>query len=136
MMPDKLNTLLRSRTMSRVRSKDTGPELRVRKVLHRLGYRYRLHKKELPGKPDIVLSKYRLCIFVHGCFWHRHPGCNRSSLPKTNIDFWLEKFEKNVERDRLVHSQLESLGWRVEVVWECETKSTDVLSKRIKKIFQ
>ncbi|MCE9665268.1 DNA mismatch endonuclease Vsr [Halomonas sp. M5N1S17] len=110
--------------MSRIRSKDTQPELVLRKVLHGLGLRYRLHGRGLPGKPDLVFPRYRVVVFIHGCFWHRHAGCKIATTPKSNTSFWVEKFEKNVARDLRVAAELESLGWRVFVVWECEVNST------------
>jgi len=119
-----------------VTSKNTTPEKRVRSALHRMGYRFRLHKKNLPGKPDIVLAKHSLVIFVHGCFWHRHPGCSANRVPKSNVEFWEEKFRRNVERDKRDRAALEELGWRVEVLWECETKKTEILEKRLGEIFK
>lgn len=109
--------------MSGIRGKDTKPEMIVRKALHRAGYRYRLHVKDLPGKPDIVLPKYKTVIFVHGCFWHRH-DCEKFKWPKTRPEFWREKIEGNVERDRETVSDLEKLGWKVLLVWECEVTSS------------
>lgn len=106
--------------MSQIRSVNTGPEIIVRKQLHAAGYRYRLHVKSLPGRPDIVLPRYRTVIFVHGCFWHRHEDCRNAATPRTRPAFWQEKFAKNIERDRLVSSLLIAAGWKVEVVWECE----------------
>ena len=117
--------------MSRIRSKDTTPEKTVRSLLHRMGYRFRLHRNGLPGKPDIVLRKYRTVIFVHGCFWHRHEGCKGCTTPKTNIGFWQDKFSKNVERDRQAQAALREDGWRVLVVWECEVKDLNVLAERL-----
>jgi len=111
--------------MSRIRSKNTKPEILVRKWLHKQGFRFRLHQKDLPGKPDIVLPKYRTVIFVHGCFWHRHPGCKRTTTPSTNTEFWEEKFRKNVDRDVRNRETLEALGWKVIVVWECEVKDSE-----------
>ena len=111
----------RSALMSRVRGRHTSPEMVVRKALHRHGYRYRLHDKRLPGKPDLVLPRLRVVILVHGCFWHRHHGCRAASTPKTRTSFWEEKFARNVERDRRDIAALERLGWRVHIVWECET---------------
>lgn len=109
--------------MSRIRGKDTVPELTVRKLLHRLGFRFRLHRRDIPGNPDITLPKYRTVVFVHGCYWHRHKECDRGrSVPSTNRKFWLAKFKKNTERDTEVTNQLEAAGWRVLIVWECETK--------------
>lgn len=108
--------------MRSVRGKNTTPEMKVRSALHRGGYRFRLHRKDLPGKPDIVLSSRRVVVFVHGCFWHRHPGCRAASSPSTRIAFWQDKFARNVERDRQAVEALERAGWAVHVVWECETK--------------
>lgn len=119
---DHLTPKQRSWNMSRIRSKDTKPEIIVRKKLFSLGYRYRLHAKELPGKPDIVLPKYKTAIFVHGCFWHRHQNCKKSTTPIANKEFWREKFRRNVARDRRNKKNLELLGWKVLFVWECETR--------------
>ena len=119
-MTDILSKQERSTLMSKVRSADTKPEWILRCGLHRLGFRYRLGNRHLPGRPDLVLAKYRSVIFVHGCYWHRHPGCKDASTPKTNTDFWSAKFAENVRRDRLVEMQLLAQGWRVLVVWECE----------------
>jgi len=110
--------------MSRVKSTDTTPELFVRSCLHHAGYRFRLHVKELPGKPDIVLPKYKTVVDVRGCFWHQHPGCQKSSIPATNSFFWKEKLGKNVERDSIIKSQLQSNGWNVYVIWECKLKTS------------
>ena len=107
--------------MSRIRSKDTAPEIRVRSMLHKAGYRFRLHVKDLPGKPDIVLPKYKTVIFVHGCFWHRHKGCSKATTPSTNSEYWKKKFQRNVERDKQDQAELKKLGWKVIVIWECET---------------
>lgn len=133
-MPEKLNKQARSKLMSRVRGKNTSPEIRVRKFLHQRGFRFRLHRKDLPGKPDIVLPKFNLCIFVHGCFWHQHPGCKRATIPVNNSTFWLEKFSKNQSRDAIVSQELQKLGWQVLVIWECQTKSIDSLADIIKDI--
>ena len=114
----------RSLVMSRVRSKDTSPELRVRSQMHRKGYRYRLHVGKMAGSPDIVMARHRAVIFVNGCFWHRHPGCRYSSTPKTNADYWLRKFERNVARDKKAHAALRREGWKVLVVWECQTQDS------------
>jgi len=110
----------RSIAMSRVRSGDTKPEWILRSGLHRLGIRYRIRNRRLPGQPDLVFQKYRAVVFVHGCYWHRHPECKDASTPKSNIDFWVDKFAENVERDRRIEEQLADAGWRVMVVWECE----------------
>ncbi|WP_346897537.1 very short patch repair endonuclease [uncultured Roseibium sp.] len=121
----------RSALMARIGSKDTKPELKVRRLLHVLGYRFRLHRKGLPGRPDIVLPKWKTAIFVHGCFWHRHPGCKDASTPKTNVEFWEKKFLENTTRDERVSNELRQLGWKVVVIWECETKSLDKLAMRL-----
>lgn len=122
-MTDFLSPSERSERMSRIRGKDTGPELALRKILHRLGLRYRLDGAGLPGKPDLVFPRYKTVVFVHGCFWHRHPGCKIATTPKSNTPFWTRKFEKNVTRDAQVTAALTSLGWAVYVVWECELAS-------------
>lgn len=109
--------------MSRIRSKDTKPELCLRSLLHRAGFRYRLHSTKLPGRPDLVLPKFRSVIFVHGCFWHRHPGCGRATTPSTRTDFWMTKFRGTVERDKRIKKELKQQGWRVITVWECELES-------------
>jgi DNA mismatch endonuclease (patch repair protein) len=110
---------VRSQMMAAIRSKNTSPEIRVRKLLHRNGFRYRLHPSELPGKPDIILPRYRVCIFVQGCFWHRHPGCKYSTTPKTREDFWATKFDQNSARDHRNQGELLRRGWRVIEIWEC-----------------
>ena len=119
-MTDRLTPEHRSWNMSRIRNRDTAPEKIVRSLLHRMGYRFRLHRRDLPGSPDIVLPKYRTVIFVHGCFWHRHKGCKFAYMPKSRPEFWQNKFDTNVERDRRVKRELKKLGWRVIVIWECE----------------
>jgi len=106
--------------MSKIRSKNTKPEKILRSALHNLGYRFRIHKKDLPGKPDIVLPKYNTVIFVHGCFWHYHADCREGRIPDTNLKFWEEKLLKNVEKDKKHQDQCKELGWKVIVVWECE----------------
>lgn len=110
----------RSALMGRIRGVDTGPEMTVRRAAHRLGYRFRLHRRSLPGSPDLVFPSRRAAIFVHGCFWHRHEGCRKASTPKTRVEFWQAKFARNVERDAEVQERLRAAGWRVLVVWECE----------------
>lgn len=112
----------RSQLMSRVKGKNTKPELLVRKGLHRLGLRFRLHRPDLPGRPDIVLAKHQAVVFVHGCFWHRHAGCTRATTPKTRVEFWQKKFDANVARDKRNAELLTKAGWRVMEIWECETK--------------
>lgn len=119
-MADSLTKERRSWNMSKIKGKDTAIEVKVRKYLFAKGFRYRKNVKTLPGKPDIVLPKYRAVIFVHGCFWHRHEGCKDATTPKTRTDFWLEKFDKNVKNDRLHSMQLIEAGWRVFIIWECE----------------
>lgn len=122
----------RSEIMSRVKSKDTKPELFVRSLLHTMGYRFRLHRKDLPGSPDIVLPKHRTAIFVHGCFWHQHPGCPRATLPQRNAEFWKKKLEGNVERDSRAQQRLKELGWNVLILWQCEIKrNADALPKKL-----
>lgn len=131
-MTDRLTSQKRSWNMSRIRSRDTAPELAVRKVLYRMGYRYRLHSTAVPGKPDIVLKKFKSVIFVHGCFWHRHPGCKFAYTPKSREEFWTKKFELNVRRDEVVKKQLSELGWRNLIIWECETKSRDIIENLLR----
>lgn len=128
---DTVSKAVRSRNMSRIRSRDTMPERVVRSLLHRMGYRFRLHGKGLPGRPDVVLTRYRTVILVHGCFWHRHKMCPYASIPKTRKQFWRTKFNANVARDRVVHSELRTLGWHVVVVWECELRNMERLGKRL-----
>lgn len=126
-MADRLSSQRRSWNMSRIKSRDTTPELAVRKVLYGMGYRYRLHSAAVPGKPDIVLKRFRAAIFVHGCFWHRHPGCKFAYVPKSRVEFWTKKFEANVRRDETVKTQLSDLGWKSLTIWECETKSSETI---------
>lgn len=132
---DNLSPERRSWNMSRIKGKDTKPEILVRSMLHRMGLRFRLHRKDLPGKPDIVLPKYRTVIFVHGCYWHRHRNCRLTYMPKTRQDFWQKKFEGTIKRDKRKSSQLRGEGWRVLTVWECETQSPEKLEKRLRKCF-
>ena len=120
----------RSRNMSAIKSKNTKPEIAVRKLLHSMGYRFRLHRKDLPGSPDIVLPKYKTVIFVHGCFWHRHENCKYATTPKTRPAFWESKFNENIRRDRTNHNNLIKLGWKVLVIWECDLKSTNISNNR------
>lgn len=130
----RLNTS-QSKIMRAVRRANTKPELLVRKQLHALGLRFRLHPRTLPGTPDIVLRKHRVVIFVHGCFWHRHDDCRYATTPKTRQDYWLPKFAANMERDARKTADLEALGWRVLVVWECETRNLAALEERLRKDF-
>ncbi len=121
-MIDRVDKATRSRTMAAIRSKDTKPEKWVRSALHQQGFRFRLHNKKLPGTPDLVLRKYHAVIFVNGCFWHQHQGCNAAHLPKTRQEFWEKKFTRNMARDQKVLYQLKVLGWRAAIVWECGLK--------------
>lgn len=123
----------RSQLMSRVRSENTKPELKLRRALHGLKYRYRLHKRELPGKPDLVFSKYKKVIFVHGCFWHQHTGCKKAKIPVSNHEFWKNKLENNVRRDAVAIDELAKIGWAAIVVWECELKLLDEVTDRVER---
>lgn len=123
-MVDIVDSSTRSRMMAGIRAKNTRPEILVRRFLHSRGFRYRLHVGKLPGTPDIVLSKYKVAIFVHGCFWHRHPGCKYATNPDQNRNRWQEKFSHNVERDKKQIKQLIDEGWRVVVIWECGLKGS------------
>ncbi|CAN7176805.1 very short patch repair endonuclease [Rhizobium sp. LjRoot258] len=128
---DRLTPERRSANMARIRGKDTKPEMVVRRLVHSLGYRYRLHRPGLPGKPDLVFPSRMAIIFVHGCFWHRHPSCKNAVLPKTRTEFWEAKMRRNVERDTINIAKLEEQGYRVEIIWECETKDLSALTRRI-----
>ena len=136
MMSDIISKKKRSWNMSRIKSKDTKPELIVRSLLHRMGYRFRLYRKNLPGKPDIVLPKYGTAIFVHGCFWHRHPNCKYAYMPKSRIGFWRNKFEENTVRDKKKHSELKKSGWKVIIIWECEIHNMDKLHCKLKRLLK
>jgi DNA mismatch endonuclease (patch repair protein) len=133
---DRLAREHRSWNMSRIRGRDTQPELVVRSVLHRLGFRFRVHEQGLPGRPDIVLPRHRVVVFVHGCFWHRHRGCRFAYTPKSNGAFWSDKFEHNVARDSRNGRKLRRLGWRVVVVWECQTADHTALTQRLAATFK
>ncbi len=133
---DRISKKHRSWNMSRIQSRDTKPEKTVRSILHGLGYRFRLHRKDLPGKPDIVLARYNSVIFVHGCFWHRHKECKNASVPKTKKTFWEEKFKANIERDMKVKNELKSNGWRVLVVWECELTDVESVGNELEKFLK
>ncbi|MDQ2136622.1 very short patch repair endonuclease [Alcaligenaceae bacterium B3P038] len=126
---DTVSKNTRSRMMSRIRGKNTQPEKAVRRISHALGFRFRLHRKDLPGKPDLVFPRLRKAIFVNGCFWHQHKNCKFAYTPKSNVEFWNQKFEKNLSRDALNVEALEKLGWIVLVVWECETRDSIQLYK-------
>ena len=117
--------------MARIVPKNSKPEMVVRRLLHALGYRFWLHARYLPGRPDIVFRSKKKAIFVHGCFWHRYSGCKNASTPKTRVEFWTEKFERNVARDQLKETALREMGWQVLLVWECETKSVETLSAKL-----
>lgn len=133
-MTDRLSPERRSWTMSRIRSKDTSPELRVRSLIHRAGYRFRLHVSGMPGKPDIVMPRYRTAIFVDGCYWHQHPGCRRATMPKTNVPYWQSKFERNAARDQEARTALREVGWTPLTVWECQTKNDQVLADTLSEL--
>ena len=136
-MADTLTQAQRRYCMSQVRGEDTSPEIEVRRVLHCLGYRFRLHRRDLPGRPDIVLPKYRSVIFVHGCFWHGHRSCPRSARPTSNASFWSNKLDNNIARDKRAMVRLRFLGWRVLVIWECQVRSTALgprLTRFLKKL--
>lgn len=132
---DTISPEKRSWTMAQVKGRDTRPEKIVRSMLHGLGLRFRLQQTTLPGKPDIVLAKHRTALFVHGCFWHRHPGCRRASAPTSNTEFWNAKFERTVARDARNQKLLEEMGWRVLIVWECELKDADALREKCMRHF-
>lgn len=136
-MPDTLSPADRSERMSRIRSKDSKPEMVVRRLVHGMGFRYRLHRKDVPGKPDLVFGRRKKVIFVHGCFWHRHndSACKLARLPKSRLDFWLPKLERNAQRDAENSAQLEALGWDEMVVWECEVSKPNlsILQDRIRE---
>jgi DNA mismatch endonuclease (patch repair protein) len=132
-MTDRLTPKKRSWLMSRVRSKDTTPEMIVRRAVHAMGYRYRLHASDLQGKPDLVLPRHGKIIFVHGCFWHRHRGCRKAGVPKSRTAFWLDKFENNVKNDARNIGLLKKRGWKILVVWQCQTINRVKLEKRLRK---
>jgi len=119
-MADRLTPERRSWNMSRIRGKDTTPELKLRSLLHRAGFRFRLHNKKLPGRPDLTLKKYRTTIFVHGCYWHRHENCSKATTPSTKTEFWTSKFDRTMARDGETVRKLRAAGWKVQIVWECE----------------
>ena len=136
---DRLSKEERSLNMSKIKSKDTLPEIRLRKALWRIGYRYRLHYKSLPGKPDIVILKYKIVIFVHGCFWHRHKNCIEASRPKTNSEYWETKINKNIERDKKHQKEIKKTGYKIIIIWECMVKkdieeNIKLLEKLLRKI--
>jgi len=127
------NMMDRSALMSRIRGRDTKPELVVRSLLHRMGYRFRLCRRDLPGSPDIVLPRHGMVVFVHGCFWHRHKGCKGATSPKSNVGFWQDKFAANVERDARNRRDLRCLSWKVVTVWECQTRDLAKLEAMLRR---
>lgn len=133
-MTDHMDAVSRSALMSRIRGKHTRPELAVRRMAHRMGLRFRLHRKDLPGTPDLVFPSRRTIGFVHGCFWHRHPGCTKASNTKTRTDYWQAKFDRNVARDAELRHRLEQAGWHVVTIWECETRDPAVLESWLREI--
>lgn len=136
-MTDVHSKEMRSYNMSQIKGKNTKPEILVRKFLFANGFRYRLHDKKLPGKPDIVLSKYKTVIFINGCFWHGHQGCKKFIMPKSNVSYWQPKIQRNIDRDQLKCAELKKEGWNVLVIWECELKSDKInnnLNSLVKKI--
>jgi DNA mismatch endonuclease (patch repair protein) len=121
----------RSAMMSRIRDRDTKPEMAVRREAHRLGFRFRLHRRDLPGTPDLVFPRHHKVMFVHGCYWHRHPGCRFAYEPKSNVEFWRVKFAGNVDRDMRVIKELSNMGWDVLTIWECETANIEILARKL-----
>lgn len=130
---DNLTAERRSANMRRIRSEDTNPELALRRLIYRLGYRFRLHRKDLPGRPDVVFPGRRKVIFVHGCFWHQHPGCREGRIPSSRVDYWEPKLNRNQIRDAANQSLLEEQGWGVLVVWECALKDTITVKRTVKR---
>lgn len=131
-MADRFTKKKRSKIMSNIKAKDTNPEMVVRRLIHAMGYRYRLHIKDLPGKPDLVFRPRRKVIFIHGCFWHQHEGCKVSHIPKSNLSYWLPKLEKTKKRDKTHIQQLNDKGWGVFVIWECQLKNIEIVKKKIR----
>lgn len=128
-MADTLTVAERSECMRRIQGKNTRPEMIVRRLVFSMGYRYRLHRQDLPGCPDLVFPRFKKVVFVHGCFWHSHPGCRRATVPKSNKKYWCSKLEKNRIRDQASQIALQSLGWKAMVIWECEIKNSDLTEK-------
>lgn len=133
---DSVSKKRRSEIMARVRGKNTRPEIIVRSVLHRMGFRFRLHRSGLPGRPDMVLPKWKVAVFVHGCFWHRHEGCPNTRTPKSRVKFWTSKFQGNVTRDTETEQKLREHSWRVLVIWECEIKDLKALTGKIESFIR
>lgn len=131
-MSDRVSAAQRSANMRQIRGRDTVPELTVRRMIHAMGIRYRLHRKDLPGRPDLVFGPRRKVIFVHGCFWHQHHACRAGRPPGSNEDYWAPKLRRNVDRDAASRAALEAMGWTVMVVWECEAKNADQLQERLR----
>ena len=131
-MIDIVDSRKRSELMANIRGRDTAPERAVRRIAHRMGLRFRLCRKDLPGRPDLVLPKYRLAVFVHGCFWHQHEGCQYAHIPKTRTEYWKDKFARNVVRDGENEESLRYLGWNVVVIWECEVGDEEVVRERLR----
>lgn len=134
-MADTISPARRSWNMSRIKGRDTKPEIQIRSMLHRMGLRFRLHRAELPGKPDIVLVGRRTVVFVHGCFWHRHGRCRFAYSPKSRKAYWSRKFAKNVERDQAQRKSLQASGWKTVVVWECELRDEARITRRLRRLF-
>ena len=132
-MADIFSKAKRSEIMSKISGKETKPEILVRKFLFAQGFRYRKNDKRLPGKPDIVLPKYKTLIFVHGCFWHGHQNCKKSALPQSNHEFWKDKIQKNIERDKSKQKELKKLGWKIITIWQCQIKSRESVEKALKQ---
>jgi DNA mismatch endonuclease (patch repair protein) len=130
-MADRISSAQRSENMRRIKSANTDPEMVIRRVVHSMGYRYRLHRKELPGKPDLVFGSRRKVIFVHGCFWHQHRDCSAGRIPSSNIEYWGPKLRRNTERDQAARSALEASGWQVLVIWGCEARDDDSMRRRL-----
>lgn len=135
-MTDTFTPLKRSEIMSRISGKNTFPEIAVRKILYSLGCRYRLHYNKFVGKPDIVISKLKTVIFINGCFWHQHKGCKRRSVPKSNLEYWKDKLKFNVKKQKDDIKGLRELGWKVFIIWECETKKSESLYNQVKEIYE
>jgi DNA mismatch endonuclease (patch repair protein) len=131
---DNLTSAQRSAHMARIRATDTGPEMVVRRAAHALGLRFRLHRRDLPGSPDLVFPGRRRTLFVHGCYWHRHPGCRLAYSPKSNTDFWQAKFNRNVARDAAAIAALQAAGWQADVIWECETRRPETIPDRLRSL--
>ncbi len=132
-MTDVFTKEKRSWIMSRIKGRDTKPEILVRSIVHRMGFRFRLHQRELPGNPDIVLARHGKVIFVHGCFWHGHKRCPRSKRPETNTSFWNKKLDGNIERDKRLRKELRRMGWKMLIIWQCETLKPEKLLKKLER---